>query len=70
MLTGETKLIVQADNNWDPNKTPKSTKMWYLLNMALRNLFHSKVLIHKEKSIDVAHSSIEHFIWSTEVNLI
>lgn len=44
--------------------------MWYLLNMALRNLFHAEVLIHKEKSIDVAHSSIEHFIWSMEVNLI
>lgn len=50
-------------------KMPES-KTWYLLNMALRNLFPLKVLIHKQKSTDVAHSSIEHFTWSMGINLI
>lgn len=70
VLTGELKPIVEVEGKWNLKKTPKSTKTWYLLNMALRNFFYSKVPIHKEKSIDVAHSSIEHFIWSMGINLI
>jgi hypothetical protein len=67
MLIGETKTLVVSGIL---KRFLISTKTGYLLNMALRNLFLSKVLIDEKKSIDVAYSSIKHFIWNMGINLI
>lgn len=54
-----------------PKKHPlKPTKLYYLLNMALRDLLLSKVLIDKKQSEDVAYAAIEHFVWCMGINLI
>lgn len=54
-----------------PKKHPlKPTKLYYLLNMALRDLLLSKVLIDEKQSEDVAYAAIEHFVWCMGINLI
>lgn len=53
-----------------PKTLLNPTELDYLLNMALRNLLLSKVLIDKKQSKDVAYAAIEHFIWYVRINLI
>lgn len=62
---GETKSMQAAASD-----TLNPTELHYLLNMALRNLLLSKVLIDKKQSEDVAYAAVEHFIWYVGINLI
>lgn len=45
-------------------------KTQYLLNVTLRDLFLSKVLVHKYQCIEVAHAPVQQFIWHSWVKLV
>jgi len=45
-------------------------KPQYLLNVTLRDLFLSEVLVHKYQCIEIAHTPIQQFIWHSWVNLV
>lgn len=45
-------------------------KAQYLLNVALRDLFLSEVLIHKYQCREIAHAPIEELIWHSWVSLV
>lgn len=45
-------------------------KAQYLLNVTLRDLFLSEVLIHKYQCREIAHAPIEQFIWHSWVSLV
>lgn len=45
-------------------------KPQYLLNVTLRDLLLSKVLVHKYQCIQIAHAPVQQFIWHSWVKLM
>lgn len=45
-------------------------KPQYLMNVTLRDLFLSEVLVHKYQCIEIAHAPIQQFIWHSWVQLV
>lgn len=45
-------------------------KPQYLLNVTLRDLFLSEVLVHKHQCIEIAHAPVQQLIWHSGVELV
>lgn len=62
---GRRQLINQVANSASTAEKPQ-----YLLNVTLRDLFLSKVLVHKQQCIQIAHAPIQQLVWHSWINLV
>lgn len=70
LLKGEWNGNRQLINHQAANSASTIEKPQYLLNVTLRDPFLSKVLVHKQQCIQIAHAPIQQLIWHSWINLV
>lgn len=70
LLKGEWNGKRQLINHQVANSASAVEKPQYLLNVTLRDLFLSEVLVHKQQCIQIPHAPIQQLIWHSWINLV
>lgn len=69
-FTSSTDFYPPQDELHGKRQITNQQKAQYLLNVTLRDLLLSKVLVHKYQCREIAHAPIEELIWHSWVNLV
>lgn len=69
-FTSSIDFYLPQDKLYGKSQITNQQKAQYLLNVTLRDLFLSKVLVHKYQCREIAHAPVEELIWNSGVSLV